>query len=156
MGMDHAFSRKLAPRMHNSDHGKLVSIKAGNEDRVGTTRRKTALVIGIDSERGFGARLAQSLGSEGFLVFIAGPDVKPLVEVARALAERGADVVSVVADVSIESEVVALFDHADAAGTLELAVFDGNHELLNRVFRRWKPHDAATGLIATDATADAH
>ena len=121
-----------------TDSVAVHTVRAGRRTPLDATMRRTALVIGLDTVRRLRANLSQRLAYESFRVFIAGPDVTPLIEAARTLAARGIDVVAVVADTAVDSEITALFEHADAAGTLELVVFDQSHELLNSAVRRWK------------------
>ncbi|MGZ8195551.1 MAG: SDR family NAD(P)-dependent oxidoreductase [Methylosarcina sp.] len=73
-------------------------------------KKKAALVLGVGPERGLGAALAQRFADEGLQVFIAGRSMPKLELVASCLAARGGAVKALVADATVETDVVRLFD----------------------------------------------
>jgi NAD(P)-dependent dehydrogenase (short-subunit alcohol dehydrogenase family) len=85
---------------------------------------RTALVVGVGSKSGLGAALARRFAREGLSVVIAGRNSDHLKAVAAEIrAKRGA-VQTVVADVTKERDVIALFQAIKSAETLELVVYN--------------------------------
>jgi NAD(P)-dependent dehydrogenase (short-subunit alcohol dehydrogenase family) len=96
---------------------------------VGKLQEKAALVTG--GNRGIGKGIARALALEGARVAIGARDARQLQQTAAELAGEGVQVLPVTADVSCESEVVALFGRVVADfGRLDILVnnagaFDG-------------------------------
>jgi NAD(P)-dependent dehydrogenase (short-subunit alcohol dehydrogenase family) len=88
-------------------------------------KKKAALVLGVGPERGLGAALAQRFADEGLQVFIAGRSMPKLEMVASCLAARGGDVRALVADATVETDVVQLFDSVTQENcSLEIAAYN--------------------------------
>ena len=125
--------------------------------RASTELRKTALVIGTAAKHGPGFNLAQRFADQGDRVFLAGPSLKPVIAAAQMLAARGGDIVPVIADMAIDGEVTALFDHADATGTLGLVAFDAGGELFGPSSEAYAdPLDRTWRMIAEASRRVAH
>ncbi|MGZ8095415.1 MAG: SDR family NAD(P)-dependent oxidoreductase [Methylosarcina sp.] len=88
-------------------------------------KKKAALVLGVGPERGLGAALAQRFADEGLQVFIAGRSMPKLELVASCLAARGGAVKALVADATVETDVVRLFDSVMQDNcSLEIAAYN--------------------------------
>jgi len=89
----------------------------------------TAVVVGVGSEQGLGAALSRRFAREGYRVIVSGRTEAKLAKTVRTIVEGGGEAEPVRADATIESDVVALFDRADAssAGGLELVVFNAGN-----------------------------
>jgi 3-oxoacyl-[acyl-carrier protein] reductase len=74
--------------------------------------RPVALITG--ASRGIGRACAERLGRSGFDLVICARDADSIEKAARELADAGAQVVAHVADVTVETDVVALFAELDA------------------------------------------
>jgi NAD(P)-dependent dehydrogenase (short-subunit alcohol dehydrogenase family) len=99
--------------------------------------QRTAIVAGVGSEQGLGAALARRFAQEGYRVIASGRTAAKLERVARTIIERGGSADPFVADVRVEADVIALFDHAEALsnGGLDLVVFNAGNNA---------PHDFRT------------
>lgn len=73
------------------------------------TSTKAALVLGVGPERGLGAALARRFAAEGLHVFIAGRSLSKLTAVAAGINESGYTATPVVADATVEADIVNLF-----------------------------------------------
>lgn len=88
-------------------------------------KKKAALVLGVGPERGLGAALARRFADEGLRVFIAGRSMPKLEMVASCLAARGGAVRTLVADATVEAEVIRLFDSVMQEDcSLEIAAYN--------------------------------
>lgn len=96
---------------------------------------KAALVIGVDGEDGLGAGLARRFAREGYRVFIAAHSIDKLAKVARNVSDAG-DIVAVVSDAVVKSDVVSLFDFADQDELLDLIVFNARRMQSGETSRR--------------------
>lgn len=86
---------------------------------------KTALVLGVGPERGLGATLAKRFAAEGLTVFVAGRSAAKLESVAAAIAATGGRATPVVADATVEADVVRLLETAAGDGKqLEIAAYN--------------------------------
>jgi NAD(P)-dependent dehydrogenase (short-subunit alcohol dehydrogenase family) len=86
---------------------------------------KAAVVLGVGPERGLGAALAQRFADEGLQVFIAGRTASRLETVAASIAARGGAASPIVADATVEDEVVGLFEAIVQSGCgLEIAAYN--------------------------------
>ena len=97
----------------------------------------TAIVVGVGSEQGLGAALSHRFAREGHNVIVSGRTEARLARVVRSIVDDGGNAEAVVADATIEADVVALFDRAEAGSThgLDLVVFNAGNNA---------PHDFRT------------
>ena len=92
--------------------------------------QNTAIVVGVGSEQGLGAALARRFATEGHRVVVAGRTEARIARVARAIADSGGTADAFTADATSESDVVSLFDFAEACGHLvDLVVFNAGNNL---------------------------
>jgi NAD(P)-dependent dehydrogenase (short-subunit alcohol dehydrogenase family) len=90
--------------------------------------QRTAIVAGVGSEQGLGAALARRFAVEGYRVVVSGRTDERIAQVTRTIVDRGDRAEAFRADATIESDVVALFDFAEASGhTLDLVVFNAGN-----------------------------
>src|ERR1700722_9440780 len=97
----------------------------------------TAIVVGVGSEQGLGAALSRRFAREGHNVIVSGRTEAKLARVVRSIVDDGGKAEAVVADATIETDVIALFDRAEAGSTngLDLVVFNAGNNA---------PHDFRT------------
>ncbi len=90
-----------------------------------------AIVVGVGSEHGLGAALARRFAREGLHVIVSGRTLDRLEKVVATIVESGGQASSFVADVTVEKDVIALFDHAgrSADATLDLVVFNAGNNV---------------------------
>ncbi len=95
-----------------------------------TTLQRTAIVVGVGSEQGLGAALARRFASEGHRVVVSGRTESKIAQVVRAIVDRGGKAEAFTADATIESDVVALFDFAQASShAVDLVVFNAGNNV---------------------------
>jgi NAD(P)-dependent dehydrogenase (short-subunit alcohol dehydrogenase family) len=95
-----------------------------------TTLQRTAIVVGVGSEQGLGAALARRFASEGHRVIVSGRTEAKVAKVVRAIVDRGGKAEAFIADATIESDVVALFDFAQASShAVDLVVFNAGNNV---------------------------
>jgi NAD(P)-dependent dehydrogenase (short-subunit alcohol dehydrogenase family) len=95
-----------------------------------TTLQRTAIVAGVGSEQGLGAALARRFAIEGHLVIVAGRTEAKISRVARAIVDSGGKAEAFRADTTIESDLIALFDFAEASGQIvDLVVFNAGNNV---------------------------
>jgi NAD(P)-dependent dehydrogenase (short-subunit alcohol dehydrogenase family) len=96
-----------------------------------------AIVVGVGSEQGLGAALSRRFAREGYSVIVSGRTKAKLARVVRTIIDDGGKAEAVVADATVEADVVALFDRAEAgrADGLDLVVFNAGNNA---------PHDFRT------------
>ncbi len=95
-----------------------------------TTLQRTAIVVGVGSEQGLGAALARRFAAEGHRVIVSGRTEAKVAKVARAIVDRGGKAEAFTADAKIESDVVALFDFAQASShAVDLVVFNAGNNV---------------------------
>jgi NAD(P)-dependent dehydrogenase (short-subunit alcohol dehydrogenase family) len=95
-----------------------------------TTLQRTAIVVGVGSEQGLGAALARRFAAEGHRVIVSGRTEAKVAKVVRAIVDRGGNAEAFTADATIESDVVALFDFAQASShALDLVVFNAGNNV---------------------------
>jgi NAD(P)-dependent dehydrogenase (short-subunit alcohol dehydrogenase family) len=89
----------------------------------------TVIVVGVGSEQGLGAALSRRFAREGYRVIASGRTEAKLEQVARTIVDGGGKAEPFRADATIEADVVALFDHAEAvgAGSADLVVFNAGN-----------------------------
>jgi NAD(P)-dependent dehydrogenase (short-subunit alcohol dehydrogenase family) len=86
--------------------------------------------VGVGSEQGLGAALARRFASEGHRVIVSGRTEAKIAQVVRAIAGKGGKAEAFTADATIESDVVALFDFAQASGNVvDLVVFNAGNNV---------------------------
>src|SRR3984885_5850607 len=97
----------------------------------------TAIVVGVGSGQGLGAALSRRFAREGHNVIVSGRTEAKLARVVRSVVDDGGEAEAVVADATIEADVVALFDRAETDSTdgLDLVVFNAGNNA---------PHDFRT------------
>jgi NAD(P)-dependent dehydrogenase (short-subunit alcohol dehydrogenase family) len=97
----------------------------------------TAIVVGVGSEQGLGAALSRRFAREKYKVIVSGRTEAKLARVVRGIVNDGGKAEAVIADATIEAEVVALFDRAERGGAdgLDLVVFNAGNNA---------PHDFRT------------
>lgn len=95
-----------------------------------TTLQRTAIVVGVGSEQGLGAALARRFAAEGHRVIVSGRTEAKVAKVARAIVDRGGKAEAFTADATIESDVVALFDFAQASShAVDLVVYNAGNNV---------------------------
>ena len=95
-----------------------------------TTLQRTDIVVGVGSEQGLGAALARRFAAEGHRVIVSGRTEAKVAKVARAIVDRGGKAEAFTADATIESDVVALFDFAQASShAVDLVVFNAGNNV---------------------------
>jgi NAD(P)-dependent dehydrogenase (short-subunit alcohol dehydrogenase family) len=95
-----------------------------------TTLQRTAIVVGVGSEQGLGAAIARRFAVEGQRVIVSGRTEAKIARVVRAIVGSGGKAEAFIADATIESEVVALFDFAGASGhAIDLVVFNAGNNV---------------------------
>jgi len=94
------------------------------------TLERTAIVVGVGSEQGLGAALARRFAREGHRVIVSGRTEAKIAQVVRAIVDRGGTAEAFTADATIESDIVALFDFAQASGdAVDLVVFNAGNNV---------------------------
>jgi NAD(P)-dependent dehydrogenase (short-subunit alcohol dehydrogenase family) len=95
-----------------------------------STLQRTAIVVGVGSEQGLGAAIARRFASEGQRVIVSGRTEAKIAQVVRAIVDGGGKAEAFTADATIETDVVALFDFAQASGKLiDLVVFNAGNNV---------------------------
>lgn len=84
----------------------------------------TAIVFGVGPANGLGAALARRFAAEGLRVVIVARNATRLEGVAAAIRASGGVVEAIVADVTRADDVAAVFAAAQAAGAVELVVYN--------------------------------
>jgi NAD(P)-dependent dehydrogenase (short-subunit alcohol dehydrogenase family) len=94
-----------------------------------TELQGTAIVVGVGSEQGLGAALSRRFSREGYKVMVSGRTEAKLARVVRSIIDDGGQAEAVVADATIEADVVALFDQAETGSTdsLDLVVLNAGN-----------------------------
>src|ERR1700681_2543167 len=76
----------------------------------------TAVMVGVGAERGLGAALCRRFAAGGYHVLVAGRTAGRIEQVAQTIRAAGGRAEPVVADTTVEADVIRLFDHAMAPG----------------------------------------
>lgn len=94
-----------------------------------TALQGTAIVVGVGSEQGLGAALSRRFAREGYNVMVSGRTEAKLARVVRTIIDDGGKAEVIVADATIEADVIALFDHAETGSTdgVDLVVFNAGN-----------------------------
>ncbi|AEG01615.1 SDR family NAD(P)-dependent oxidoreductase [Methylomonas methanica] len=88
-------------------------------------RPKAALVLGVGPVSGLGSALAKRFATAGLQVFIAGRSPSKLALVAQAITGQGGAATPVIADATLETDVVRLLATVAEAGfDLEIAAYN--------------------------------
>jgi NAD(P)-dependent dehydrogenase (short-subunit alcohol dehydrogenase family) len=91
--------------------------------------QKTAIIVGVGAEQGLGAALSKQFARGGLHVFLAGRSGDRLRALEETISGAGGRATAVPADTTVEGDVLRLFDTAEAAGPLDLVVFNaGNNQ----------------------------
>jgi NAD(P)-dependent dehydrogenase (short-subunit alcohol dehydrogenase family) len=86
---------------------------------------KSAVVLGVGSEKGLGTALAKRFAAEGLHVFIAGRSEDKLQTITRVIQDKGGVAIPIVTDATVEHDVIRLFDSASSDDyQLTLAVYN--------------------------------
>jgi NAD(P)-dependent dehydrogenase (short-subunit alcohol dehydrogenase family) len=89
--------------------------------------QKTAVIIGVGPLQGLGAYLCRYAAAENLHVFGAGRTTSNLEAVAATITDQGGAATAVVTDATSESAVVGLFERAEAAGPVDLAIYNAGN-----------------------------
>jgi NAD(P)-dependent dehydrogenase (short-subunit alcohol dehydrogenase family) len=88
----------------------------------------TAIVIGVGPDQGMGAQLCKRFASLGLHVVISGRTQSTLDTVVADIVASGGHASAVVADATLEHDVVNLFDAATEQGRVDCAIYNtGNN-----------------------------
>ena len=90
---------------------------------------KTAVVIGVGPLRGLGATLCEAAAREGLHVVVAGRSAEKLAEVEAAVRDAGGKATALTCDATEESEVIRLFEGAEAIGPVDLAIYNAGNNM---------------------------
>jgi NAD(P)-dependent dehydrogenase (short-subunit alcohol dehydrogenase family) len=95
-----------------------------------TTLQGTAIVAGVGSRHGLGAALARRFAAEGQRVIVSGRTEAKIAEVASSIVDSGGRAEAFRADATIETDVAALFDFAQASDEIiDLVVFNAGNNV---------------------------
>ncbi|MFQ5699513.1 MAG: SDR family NAD(P)-dependent oxidoreductase [Myxococcota bacterium] len=97
-----------------------------------TSQRGSAVVLGVGAQRGVGGAACRRYGREGLHVFAVGRTAEKVERVAKEVVEAGGEATPIVADATIEADVVRALDQAQAARPLELVHYNAGNN-------RWSP-----------------
>lgn len=100
------------------------------------SKQPSALVVGVGAEQGLGGALSRKFAAQGYHVFVAGRTQAKIEQVVQAIERSGGSAEAVVTDVTVEAQVVQLFDRAFADSPArerpDLVVFNaGNNQRLD-------------------------
>jgi NAD(P)-dependent dehydrogenase (short-subunit alcohol dehydrogenase family) len=95
-----------------------------------TTLQRTAIVVGVGSVQGLGAALARRFAVAGHRVIVSGRTATKIADVVSAIVDSGGKAEAFTADATVESDVLALFDFAEASGSVvDLVVFNAGNNV---------------------------
>jgi NAD(P)-dependent dehydrogenase (short-subunit alcohol dehydrogenase family) len=95
-----------------------------------TTLQGTAIVAGVGSQHGLCAALARRFAAEGQRVIVSGRTEAKIAEVASSIVDSGGKAEAFRADATIETDVAALFDFAQASDQIiDLVVFNAGNNV---------------------------
>ncbi|MDR7145005.1 SDR family NAD(P)-dependent oxidoreductase [Rhizobium sp. BE258] len=86
------------------------------------TNGRSALVAGVGAYNGLGAAIARRFAAEGYVVCIAGRNGEKLADTAARIRETGAQVISIVGDVSEATDAERFIAEAARAGRLDAII----------------------------------
>lgn len=108
----------------------MSDLESGRRDTFNDHASAHGYCCGVGSEQGLGAALVRRFAVEGHRVIVAGRTEFRISQVARAIVDSGGKAEAFRADTTIESDVVALFDFAGAAGHIvDLVVFNAGNNV---------------------------
>jgi NAD(P)-dependent dehydrogenase (short-subunit alcohol dehydrogenase family) len=91
-------------------------------------RKKAAVVFGVGPRKGVGAELCCRAAQEGFHVFVNGRSPEKLSAVVASIVSAGGSAEPLLADVTMESEIIAAVNHVATSGyPLELAIYNAGN-----------------------------
>lgn len=93
------------------------------------SQQATAVVLGVGAERGLGAVLCRRFAGLGLHTMVAGRTAAKVEAVAAAIAAAGGKATPVMADTTVEGDVIALFDRAEAIGPVEAAIYNAGNNM---------------------------
>ncbi|MDT0619210.1 SDR family NAD(P)-dependent oxidoreductase [Salinisphaera sp. P385] len=76
--------------------------------------RPAAVVVGVGAEQGIGAAACRRFAAEGHYVFVAGRTPAKIEQVVATIRDDGGHAEAVTTDVTVEADIIALFDRAMA------------------------------------------
>jgi NAD(P)-dependent dehydrogenase (short-subunit alcohol dehydrogenase family) len=91
----------------------------------------TAIVIGVGPDQGLGAQLCKRFAAGGLHVMVAGRTSAALDAVVADIVASGGRATAVIADATVEADIVALFDRAGS--DLDLAVYNAGNNTPGRI-----------------------
>lgn len=89
--------------------------------------KSSAIVLGVGPQEGLGARLAMRFAELGLHVFVAGRTLTKVETIAQAIRHAGNAATAIAADATSEVDTIALFDAAEQAGPLEVAIYNAGN-----------------------------
>jgi NAD(P)-dependent dehydrogenase (short-subunit alcohol dehydrogenase family) len=92
---------------------------------------RTAIVIGVGPDQGLGAQLCKRFAAEGLHVLVAGRTAAALDAVVADIVAASGHATAVIADATVEADIVALFD--SAGSDLELAIYNAGNNTPGRI-----------------------
>lgn len=92
-----------------------------------------AIVIGVGPNAGLGAQIAKRFARLGKTVFVAGRTLEKIEIIASEIRADGGEATAVAADATVEAQVIALFDQASEAGTIDVAVYNAGNNTAGRI-----------------------
>ena len=96
--------------------------------------KRKAIVVGVGPAAGLGGAVCGRLAREGLHVFVAGRTADKVEAVAAGIRQAGGRATAVPVDTTIEKDVIALFDRAEAEGdgVLDLVVYNAGNAALGQ------------------------
>jgi NAD(P)-dependent dehydrogenase (short-subunit alcohol dehydrogenase family) len=93
--------------------------------------RPSAVIVGVGAERGLGAALCRRFAADGYHVLVAGRTPDRIGQVAQTIRAAGGSAEPVMADTTIEADVMRLFDRAmtpgDGVSPVDLVVYNAGN-----------------------------
>ena len=105
----------------------------GAQGGTGMSEARVAVVIGVGPEDGLGGALCKRFASRGMHVFVGGRTRAKLDAIVDVIAADGGQATAHVADATSEHDIKALFDAAEQAGNVELAIYNAGNNFSGRV-----------------------
>ena len=96
---------------------------------------RTAIVMGVGPVRGLGAQLCVRFAdpkADGLHVLVAGRSQDKLDAVVTAIQQNGGSAEAVIADATVEADIVDLFDRA--GDNLDLAIYNAGNNTPGKIF----------------------
>ena len=93
----------------------------------------SAIVLGVGPEEGLGARLAVRFAKLGLHVFVAGRTPSKVAAIAAQINAAGWTATPMATDATSETDVIAVFDAAEEAGPIEVAVYNAGNNSAGRI-----------------------